>query len=81
MQYTCEECHSFIVYPEKYSGDCPRCIVLAQVSSLRSWAELHGHYLSKLQVLEKLDEILEYQPAASPFREDGTWPHLSHSAE
>lgn len=80
-QMTCPKCQSFIVYPEKYMGKCPRCEILMEVQGLRAEVNCRiehgadsGGHLEYVQ--NKLDAILAYEPRPSPFRENGEWPHL-----
>lgn len=59
--------------------------MLEQVQALKDRVEdIFLPRLTVVELIEALGRILEYQPAPSPFREDGIWPHLSagsHSAE
>lgn len=79
-QLMCDQCGAFVVYPEAYSGECPRCLILGEVRWLwnevdcriEHGAESGGHLE---YVREKLANILEYKPHN---------PHVepeSHSAE
>ena len=75
----CKECVSFIIYPEGYKGECPRCIMLEQVRELRAELALpyNREFHSITYILGKLDDILEYKVFPNPYSADGSWPHLN----